>query len=246
MTCSDTSSHYLSTFFFYLLLCFPFLHWIIHQAKFAGNLSSQNCFPVTLTEWHLWWNGFPSVAEPLLASFPFWSVGLFSFCRFFFFFFCRVCNPFFLCPWKLSFNPAQTICCVLKTFSLFNQLFYGITFICIIFSSDNLQSADMKHMWVLAGVAITFADGVLFMCLYLSCLRSAGGLYKEGGAESSPVMWYCAENPLSDMSRRSAHAQTEASDHTQRPQGLFLLGWVNNVSKNCWIIKYTLCALTQN
>lgn len=142
-------------------------------------------------------------------------------------FFFQVCNPFFICPWKWCFNTAQTfIRCVLNTFSLFNQLFYGMTFICIVSyfhqTTSNQQTQNICGYWKV----LDLLWWVLFMCLHLSCLRSAGGLYKAGRAENSPVMWHCAENPLPDMSRRSAHAQTEASDHTQRPQGLFLVEWI--------------------
>lgn len=72
------------------------------------------------------------------------------------------------------------------------------------------------------------------ICLYLSCLRSAGGLYKAGRAEGSPVMWHCAEDPLPGVPRRAAHAQTEASNHTPRPQGLsFFASWISE----WWIIN---------
>lgn len=60
---------------------------------------------------------------------------------------------------------------------------------------------------------------LIFSSLLCFCFRSAGGLRKAGGAESSSVMRHCDESLLPDLPRRAAHAQAEASDHTQRPQG---------------------------
>ncbi len=92
-----------------------------------------------------------------------------------------------------------------------------------------------------------------FFCLYLVCLRSAGGFYQAGRAEGSPVMWHRAENPLPDVPRRAAHAQAEASDHSQRPQGSLLLGWlmndgelVNDLSESWWMIKQLKFELPQD
>lgn len=71
------------------------------------------------------------------------------------------------------------------------------------------------------------------MCLF--CHRSAGGFYKEGRAESFPFMWHGAENLLPGVPRRPAHAQAEASNYPQRPQGQasFRGVIVNNWVRKC-------------
>lgn len=87
-----------------------------------------------------------------------------------------------------------------------------------------------------------------YIFLYLLRLRSTGGLYKAGRAEGSLVLWHSAENLLPDMPRRAAHAQTETSNYTQRPQGWSVLDswmheWCDGADEVHYLRKTAFCSM---
>lgn len=201
--------------------------------ELAVNLSRQNHFPGTLKR--TWWGSFQSAAFLLPVLLPVCSVSLFSYNRLFSF-----VSHSLLTPRKWFISTTQTLWFYFyihysmawcKTFIFLIVLFHLTTY--------NQQETKACGYWqVLLTLWMTRFHS--FICLYLLCHRSAGGLYKAGRAEGSSVMWHCAENPLPDVPCCAAHAQTEACNRTQRPQGSMLLSsWTSE-----WCIKELINDIT--
>ena len=72
-------------------------------------------------------------------------------------------------------------------YSMMQNLYLSHTFLKFHLTTYNQQETKAcRHWQVLLSLLMTSFHS--FICLYLLCLRSAGGLYKAGRAEGSSVM----------------------------------------------------------